>query len=273
MSVAMAPYHGCSLWFLFLLTFAAVGRLYGEDSGEDSRCEVRAVRCCKYAMFSSEFFKCCKKMGCCPRRCMKEAPESKEDSSASVSVSESEEECKQGRVCCRFRPNTLEYMQCCERHQCRPSCRSVPKGCCYNNKTWKWGSVVEAVDEDCVEIKCAAKRVAHWPYLVAELVLVPQTNVLCFEPKCGDCNEQRCVDETGMLREEGEKFYMGRCRRCECLPSGRVVCKPVDHACPPIPTAIPRHCTVVKGLCCDTLNCSVERHPHQAGVLQTDATP
>ncbi|KAK8401722.1 hypothetical protein O3P69_001089 [Scylla paramamosain] len=262
----MAPHRECpSRWFLVLLVIvAAAGRVHGEGSEKLSRCEVRAEKCCKYPMFSPSFFECCNKVGCCPRRCMEEAPQSSEestevDSAANASPSESEEECKVGRVCCRFRPNTVEYTQCCERHQCRPSCHSVPEGCCYNKKTWKWGSVVEAVDEDCVDIKCAAERVDYWPYLITRLVIVPQTGVLCSEPKCGDCNEWRCVDETGMLREEGEKFYMGRCRRCECLPAGRIRCVSVDHVCPPLPKVTPRYCDVVRGLCCDTLNCSVER--------------
>ena len=74
-----------------------------------------------------------------------------------------------------------------------------------------------------------------------------------------DCEDVRCVDNTGVLREEGEKFIIGRCKKCECLAGGKVKCDKVRAECPPLPTIIPHQCTVKEGPCCPILDCSVDR--------------
>ncbi|XP_071548220.1 uncharacterized protein [Panulirus ornatus] len=67
-----------------------------------------------------------------------------------------------------------------------------------------------------------------------------------------DYGTQRCVDQTGIIRSEGETWIADGCRQCSCT-NGNVVCQKLHIRCYPRPHP---HCIEIPGPCCPQWDCS-----------------
>ncbi|XP_071548225.1 uncharacterized protein [Panulirus ornatus] len=207
---------------------------------------VNPEECCKFVGLANEFNKCCREHGCCPLSC-----HGTHQGRKSYGVSP---ECRVAWECCRFLPQTPEFHKCCSAHGCCPPCNKVSRGCCHNGIRYEWGSVVEDFPELCLQLVCAAQVSTNtWPALNAVIVPVNSPSLHCEERQCNDCVNYRCVDGTGLLRAEGDRWVIEGCQECMCQ-DGKVECVRLEVDCPPRPLG---HCVEVPGPCCPEWECTV----------------
>ncbi|XP_053651181.2 kielin/chordin-like protein isoform X1 [Cherax quadricarinatus] len=206
---------------------------------------INPEECCKFPMTSEEFLQCGREHGCYPVSCGNHG-------SGKVAV---HEDCSGAWSCCRFEPESAEFNRCCERHGCYPLCDQSSEGCCYDDVMYRWGSVVEELPGLCLELVCAAQMSTTQPSFTAVIVPRKLPAHLCREVGCENYVNNVCVDATGLLRDEGAKWYPDECQECTCRGSA-VLCTRLQPSCPPPPHS---YCVEVPDTCCPRWKCSV---PH-----------
>ncbi|XP_045589588.2 kielin/chordin-like protein isoform X1 [Procambarus clarkii] len=208
------------------------------------RC-INPEECCKYPRSSEEFVQCSNDHGCSLITC--DGLQGNDNIAHNVN-------CKDAWACCRFLQQSSEFMQCCADHNCCPMCDKVSKGCCYNKKMYWWGSVVEELPGLCLELVCAAHLSNSPPFLTALILPVRSTTEICEGMWIDDNLMFSCVDDTGLVRAEGDEWRPDECHLCQCQ-GGSAVCIKLEIQCPPSPHS---SCLEVPCTCCPRWECPVE---------------
>ncbi|XP_050703876.1 kielin/chordin-like protein [Eriocheir sinensis] len=197
--------------------------------------------CCVHPYDSEKFDECCEEHGCCPTECPVTLP---------GGVLTHTERCKAWE-CCVHREGSQNHQECCKKHGCCPYCGSVSSGCCYNGLNYAFGSIVLDLPEVCLQLVCAAKLIPHFPYFVATIAPVKTCSFTDMSDACVGCPIHQCVDKTGLVRDEGDKWEPSPCTQCECL-FGRVTCRSLFVDCRPPPHP---GCIAMPGPCCPVYHC------------------
>ncbi|XP_047486228.1 kielin/chordin-like protein [Penaeus chinensis] len=222
----------------------ALLQLAASHKPDDLLAKKDCFECCKYAMESDEYNKCCVKRGCCPN-CEK-VP------FGSLGTYPIQYDCKRAWKCCLLPFLSEEFHQCCMSYGCCPICDGVPKGCCYGSKMQVWGGTVASFPEVCLELRCGASLLKDQPYVLPQIVpfFLPKTE--CKDP-CEHAQNRHCLDAHHIIRDEGDTWYeRATCELCLCR-DGQVTCNRVRMPCPPPPKP---HCRPVGNGCCPNYDCS-----------------
>ncbi|XP_071548138.1 kielin/chordin-like protein [Panulirus ornatus] len=216
-----------------------------DHQGFRKRC-IDPEECCVFSSDVGKFKECCRDHGCCPLTCHGTHYES-------VDLTPTKD-CKRAWECCRFVPHTQEFEQCCSAHGCCPVCSQVVRGCCYNDVLYEWGRSVEEFTEACLKLVCAVQVTSSKPFFSAIIAPVRLPDHLCDgRTGCDDCVDYYCVDETGLIRGEDERWSLHKCQECQCK-GGVVICQRLDQNCPSKPNG---YCVEVPGPCCPEWNCTL----------------
>lgn len=195
--------------------------------------------CCEHPRNSTEFEECCEQHGCCPMSCPVTKP---------GGIIIPTRECHAWE-CCAHPVGSQRHQKCCRRNGCCPVCERVSTGCCFNGVQYAFGTMVLDLPEVCLQLVCAGNLLPVPPYFVSTITAVKTCSFAMNE--CVGCPVHRCVDNDGLVRMEGEKWYPTPCMECQCH-EGYVVCMGFLDRCPPPPHP---GCITIPGPCCPTYHC------------------
>lgn len=227
------------------IALAALLVLLRPDCGDADgvTCESN-LDCCRHLPWSSEFQACVKEKGGCTPDCKKVRYVSAIESYAMKF------DCKTSYECCVYPFLSEAFLKCCIKHKCCPLCFQVSKGCCYNDKQYNWGDVVETFPG--IKLVCGAKLYETEPFFVAAIVPVLQGFVK--DHKC--VKQSYCIEPNGIIHKNGSEWFINPCVLCHC-EGGYIVCNQVRPKCPPRPYDECFAIRPAQGECCNRWDCSI----------------
>ncbi|KAK7084551.1 hypothetical protein SK128_015651 [Halocaridina rubra] len=178
------------------------------------------------------------------------------------------QDCTTAWECCIYEFLSDEFNPCCNDHGCCPLCDKYwPEGCCFNNETYKFGSIVIEHPENCIKFLCTAEPLLQIPFIKATVHPVFYNSGTANTYCSGNLN-LNCVDKFGILRPEGSEWFVSAtCELCQCI-KGKIECRPVKRPCPPPPNPV---CVPKPGGCCPQWDCG-SLPKNGAGCIANDGT-